>query len=155
MFERKVAVIGGGLWGLALAAAAARAENDVVLLSRRSLDGSLPKGVRQVKDAQEAASHGRFLIVAVPPEVARSVARDLGDHLSGAHYVVHGVRGLTPEGNELATISDLIREETPVRRTGALGGPALAQDLLAGRPSVLVIGSRFPEVAEATTAALG
>lgn len=155
MFERKVAVIGGGTWGLALAAAAARAENEVVLLSRRTLDGSLPKNVRLVRDTKEAAAHGRFVILAVPPGVARTVARDLGNHLDGAHYVVHGVRGLIDEGDELATISDVIREETPVRRTGALGGPALAQDLLAGRPSVLVVGSRFPEVDEAATAALG
>lgn len=155
MFERKVAVIGGGTWGLALAAAAARAENEVVLLSRRTLDGSLPKNVRHVRDTKEAAAHGRFVILAVPPGVARTVARDLGNHLDGAHYVVHGVRGLIDEGDELATISDVIREETPVRRTGALGGPALAQDLLAGRPSVLVVGSRFPEVDEAATAALG
>ncbi|HVH47982.1 MAG TPA: hypothetical protein VM925_36860, partial [Labilithrix sp.] len=56
---------------------------------------------------------------------------------------------------DLRTISEIIREETPVRRTGALGGPALAQDILAGRPSVVVVGSRYPEVCEATTAALG
>jgi len=153
--ERKVAVIGGGAWGVALAAAAARAENDVVLLSRRKIETELPRNVRQVKESKEAAAHGRFLIVAVPPNVARTVARDLGDHLDGSHYVVHGVRGLSPEGDELATISDVIRDETPVRRTGALGGPALANDLLAGRPSVLVVGSRFPEVAEAATIALG
>src|SRR5689334_8392489 len=55
MFERKVAVIGGGAWGLALASSAARAENDVVLLSRRALDGNLPKNVRHVKSAKEAA----------------------------------------------------------------------------------------------------
>lgn len=155
MFERKVAVVGGGTWGLALAASAARAENDVVLLSRRELDGSLPKGVRIVRDAKQAAEHARFIVLAVPPGVARSVARDLGDHLGGQHYVVHGVRGLLSEGDELATIADVLREETPARRTGALGGPALAQDLLAGRPSVLVVGSRFPEVNEAATAALG
>lgn len=155
MFERKVAVIGGGTWGLALAAAAARAENEVVLLSRRTLDGSLPKNVRVVREMKEAAAHGRFVILAVPPGAARAVARDLGNHTDGAHYVVHGVRGLIEEGEELATISDVIREETPVRRSGALGGPALAQDLLTGKPSVLVVGSRFPEVAEAATAALG
>jgi glycerol-3-phosphate dehydrogenase (NAD(P)+) len=47
---------------------------------------------------------------------------------------------------ELETVSDIVRDETPVRRVGALGGPALASDLLAGRPSVMVCGSRYPEV---------
>lgn len=151
--SRKVAIIGGGAWGLALAAAAAKAESDVVLQSRRELNGSLPKGVRVVRDAAESAKHARLIVLAVPTNACRSVARDLGDHLDGAHYVVHGVRGL--EGDDLATVTDVIRDETPARRTGALGGPALASDLLEGRPSVLVVGSRYPEVNEAVTTAFG
>ena len=150
---RKVAIIGGGAWGLALAASAARAEADVVLQTRRDLDGSLPKGVRIVRDPKESAAHARLLVLAVPSSACRAVARDLGDHLDGSHYVVHGVRGL--EGDDLQTIADVIRDETPTRRTGALGGPALASDLLAGRPSVIVVGSRYPEVSECVTATFG
>jgi glycerol-3-phosphate dehydrogenase (NAD(P)+) len=154
--ERKVAVIGGGAWGLALAAAAARAESDVALVSRRDLNGSLPRGVRLVRDLGQATEHARFIVLAAPSGVARTVARDLGNHVDGSHYVVHGVRGLVQaegaDADELRTISDVIREETPVRRTGALGGPALAADLLAGRPSVVVVGSRYPEVVEVAMA---
>lgn len=150
---RKVTVIGGGTWGLALACAAARADSEVVVLTRRDVSSQLPKGARVVREMAEAARHARLVVLAVPSSAARAVARDLGDHVDGSHYVVHGVRGL--EGEDLSTVSDIIRAETPVRRTGALGGPALAQDLLAGTPSVLVAGSRFPEVVEAVTAALG
>ena len=155
--ERKVAVIGGGTWGLALAAAAARAESDVVLLSRRELNGTLPEGVRIVREMKEAADHARLILLAVPSGVARSVVRELGDHVAGGHYVVHGVRGLvhtSDDADDLKTISEVIREETAVRRTGALGGPALANDILAGRPSVVVVGSRYPEVSEALTLVL-
>lgn len=150
---RRVSIIGGGAWGLALAAAAARAESDVVLQTRRDLDGSLPRGVRIVRDPKESAAHARLLVLAVPSSACRAVARDLGDHLDGSHYVVHGVRGL--EGDDLQTVADVIRDETPARRTGALGGPALASDLQAGRPSVIVVGSRYPEVSEAVTATFG
>jgi glycerol-3-phosphate dehydrogenase (NAD(P)+) len=152
---KRVAVIGGGAWGLALAAAAARAESEAVVVTRRELDGQLPRGVKVVRDVAEAGKHARLVVLAVPSGVARAVARDLGDHLDGSHYVVHGVRGLEGAGEELRTVSDVIREETPARRTGALGGPALASDLLAGRASVLVVGSRYAEVNEAVAAALG
>jgi glycerol-3-phosphate dehydrogenase (NAD(P)+) len=153
MSAKKVAVMGGGAWGLALAAAAARAESDVVLLTRRDLDGQVPRGVKVIRDIGEAARHGRIIVLAIPSSVCRPAMRDLGDHVDGSHYVVHGVRGLV--GDDLETISDVIREETPVRRTGALGGPALASDLSAGRASVLVVGSRYPEVNEAITHAFG
>jgi glycerol-3-phosphate dehydrogenase (NAD(P)+) len=113
--------------------------------------------VRVIREMKEAAEHARLLILAVPSSVIRAVASELGDHLDGSHYVVHGVRGLVHEDHDgdLHTISDVIKEETPVRRTGALGGPALAQDILAGKPSVLVVGSRYPEVSEAAVAAFG
>jgi len=150
--SRRVAIIGGGAWGVALAAAAARAEANVTLQTRRDLDGKLPAGVRVVREPKESAE-SRLIVLAVPSSACRGVARDLGNHLDGSHYVVHGVRGL--EGDQLDTVADVIREETPARRTGALGGPALAQDLLAGLPSVLVVGSRYPEVAEAVTATFG
>lgn len=153
MASRKIAVIGGGPWGVALAAAAARAETDVVLCTRRAQTEGLPAGVRTVKDVAEAARHARTIVLAAPTSACRTVARSLGDHVDGSHYLVHGVRGL--EGDDLKTISSILTEETPARRTGALGGPALAQDLLAGKPSVLVAGSRFPEVTEAVSAAFG
>ena len=151
--SHKVAIIGGGAWGLALATAAARAESDVVLQTRRDLADALPRGVRIVRDPKESAEHARLLVLAVPSSACRAVARELGNHLDGSHYVVHGVRGL--EGDDLQTVADVIRDETPARRTGALGGPALASDLQAGRPSVLVVGSRYPEVSECVTAAFG
>jgi glycerol-3-phosphate dehydrogenase (NAD(P)+) len=92
-----------------------------------------------------------LIVVAVPTSAARAALRALGDHLDGSHVVIHGVRGL--DGEDLATISDLIRDETPARRVGALGGPVQADELTRGRPSAMVCGSRFPEVLSAVVAA--
>lgn len=58
------------------------------------------------------------------------MARGLGDAIDGSHYVVHGIRGLLHEG--LTPISDVIRDETPCRRVGAIGGPGVARDLFEG-----------------------
>lgn len=103
------------------------------------------------RDDAQVAREARLIFLAVPSGVVRDVARGLGGHLDGRHFVVHGVRGLV--GERLQTISDVLREETPARRLGALGGPALASDLLAGRPSVMVCGSRYPEVLGAVESA--
>jgi glycerol-3-phosphate dehydrogenase (NAD(P)+) len=113
-------------------------------------------GVERVNDDGELADRARLILLAVPSVVAREVARSLGAHLDGRHFVVHGVRGLVGGRHsardeerartELETIADVVRHETPVRRLGALGGPALAEELAAGRPSLMVAGSRYPEV---------
>lgn len=147
----KVAVIGGGSWGRALAGAAAKA-SEVLLHSRRS-DLDLPRQVEQTQDVKRIGREARLIFLAVPTEHTAGVCASLGDHLDGSHYVVHGVRGLV--GSAFETISDIVRRETPARRVGALGGPALADELLAGKPTLLVLASRFPEVQNAALRALG
>ncbi len=144
-----VAVVGGGAWGLGLAAAAARTGKTALLLSRRALNGELPRGVSLARDYRDVAERARLVILAVPSSAARVAARALGEHIDGRHLVVHGVRGLV--GDAMETIGDVLRDESPARRIGALGGPALVDDLLAGQPSVLVCGSQFPEVTAAVS----
>jgi glycerol-3-phosphate dehydrogenase (NAD(P)+) len=148
-----VGVVGGGAWGLALAAAASRTGGTTLLLSRRTHNGESPAGVEVAHDVAELADRARLILLAVPSGVAREVVRGLGPHLDGRHFIVHGVRGLVlrPDDGmgrlqQLETVSDLVRDETPARRVGALGGPALASDLLAALPSVMVCASRYPEV---------
>lgn len=156
MHRSGVGIIGGGAWGLALAAAAARTTVDdspTLIYSRRSLEGQLPPGVAQANDMSEIGERTRLVILAVPSQHAREVARLLGDVLDGRHFVVHGVRGLADAGDHMETICDIVRQETPARRVGALGGPALAGDLLAGRPTVMVCASHYPEVTHAVSAA--
>jgi glycerol-3-phosphate dehydrogenase (NAD(P)+) len=137
-----VAIVGGGPWGVALALAASRAGSDVTLCTRRSH----PEGRDGVTVSSQLAdaAKARLVVLAVPSEVARSVLASVGDHLTGAHLLVHGIRGL--DGDDLETMADVAREETPVRRLGALGGPVQASDLIEGRPSAMVVGARYPEV---------
>ena len=142
-----VAVIGGGPWGLALASAAARAGSSTWLYSRRGREGALPEGVTLAEGYREIADGARLIILAVPSHTVAEVVFALGDFLDGRHLVVHGIRGLARDA--MAPISEVIRRESPVRRVGAIGGPVVAEDLAAGRPSVMVVGSPYGEVRKA------
>ncbi|MCC6554725.1 MAG: NAD(P)-binding domain-containing protein [Polyangiaceae bacterium] len=144
-----VGIVGGGPWGVALALAASRTGADVVLFSRRG-HPQINDGPRLTTDYASVA-RARLIVIAVPSNAARAALRAVGDHLDGSHLVIHGVRGL--DGDALDTLSDVIRDETPARRVGALGGPVQADELTRGRPSAMVIGSRFPEVLAAVTSA--
>ncbi|MEZ4301374.1 MAG: NAD(P)-binding domain-containing protein [Polyangiaceae bacterium] len=145
---KQVGVLGGGPWGVALALAAARAGAEVTLHTRRA-----PAHHDRVHVTADLADIARasLVVVAVPSTVVREVLRSLGDHLDGHHLVVHGIRGLSAD--RLETVCDIVRDETPVRRCGALGGPVQATELSHGRPSAMVVGSRFPEVIAAVTSA--
>jgi len=145
----RVGVLGGGPWGVALARAARRAGSKTTLMSRRHEPGEL--GGIDVTSKLAELAQSRLIIVAVPSLMVATVARELGNHLGGGHVLVHGIRGLS---NELATISQILHSETPVRRLGALGGPVQATELNEGRPSAMVVGSEFECVTSAVARAL-
>ena len=144
-------IVGGGSWGIALARAAERAESKVLMFTRR--EQSDLEGIERTTTLSRIATDSELVLLAVPSTVARDVSRALGDSLHGGHLVVHGIRGLI--GDELCTVSEVVRQETPVRRVGAIGGPVLERELNAGLPSVMVVGSRYKEVCDAVTECLG
>lgn len=131
-----------------------RTKTPALLYSRRG-PGSVrvASGVEVVDSAFDLAKRARLIIVAVPSDVLRDVARELGEAVDGRHYLVHAIRGLHRE--DLSPLSETLRHETPARRVGALGGPVLAEEVDSGRPSVIVVGSSYPEVNEAVAAAFG
>ncbi len=155
-YEPGVAVIGGGTWGRALAASAARTESPTWLYSRSQrglgVEG-LSGTVKLVHHLDGIGKKARLFILAVPSLVVRDVARMLGDHLDGRHLVVHAIRGLSEDGPK--PLSSILGEEIATRRLGVLGGPAIAEELLRGDPSVLVAASAYPEVTDAVERALG
>jgi glycerol-3-phosphate dehydrogenase (NAD(P)+) len=143
-----IGVIGGGPWGVALARSAARSRGKVTLCTRRGQDITDTHFTITGDLAETAKS--KLVVIAVPSSVVRVVLRELGDHIDGSHMLVHGIRGLD---EHLMAVSDIMREETPARRIGALGGPVQADELHRGLPSAMVCGSHFPEVIAAVTQA--
>lgn len=140
-----IAVVGGGPWGVALATAATRAGSKVVVTTRRPLAPS-SSGILVTGDLSAVAS-AELILLLVPSNVARGVAVSLLPHLRSDQIIVHSSRGLI--GGGLRTISEVLCEETPVTKLGVVGGPALANEILSGDPSVVVCGATDDEVGSA------
>ncbi len=151
MTQAKVAVVGGGSFGWGLALAAERAGREVLMWSRRPQRDATSKVTLVGSPAELAAAD--LVFFAVPSPVMPDLAAELGEHLSGAHFLVHVSRGIV--GEELMTLSQVLRTRTPCRRVGALVGPLVAQALIDGAPGGGLVASRFPEVKDAVRDALG
>jgi len=149
-----VGIVGAGAWGTALAQALASAGKRVLLFGEPR--APLPEGARAVSALAELADAVRLVILAVPSPRVSETVRALGMVTSGRHLVVHasGTPVDLGGGAHPRRVSDLVREETPVKRIGALAGPALPGDLSAARPCALVVASAFDEVIAETRAAL-
>ncbi len=152
-----VAVMGGGRWASALAAKIAknaqRGHIGKVVQYRSSgrgpEDGTPVPGV-EVSSDLHALGGADVIFLATPAGAARQLLREASAMMHGGQFLIHAIGSLEPKASSLSRISDVVLQETPVRRIGALAGPALAQDLEQGRPAALLCGSRFDEVGAAT-----
>lgn len=160
----KVAVVGGGAWGIALAVAAARAGSAVRLWARdpatvgRRLPGARLEGVR-VEGALSAALDAADVVVfAVPVAALADVARAAAPALPPTAVVVSAAKGFE-EGTGRRP-SEAI--EAALRAAGgrcgpvvALSGPSFAADVVAGLPTSDVLASADAAAAGRARAALG
>ncbi len=164
-----VGIIGAGRWGITLAHTAASRGNPVLLYcpnkrlggqlnSRRISRKIVPEldrlheGVRATADLAEVCAGCDLLILACGMPELRPLVAELGDHVHGAHAVVHAIRGREVES--LHSPSWIVRHETCVRQLGALLGPVQVETMLAGLPGAAVVASPFPAVVKAVQSAL-
>ena len=145
-----VGVVGGGSFGVGLGVANARNGGEARLWSRTQR--SAPEGVVATTDLS-ALTECELIFVCVPSMHVPAVAPEIGAHLDGRHLLVHVSRGLI--GDDLQTVSRHLSANTPARRVGCLAGPLNPQVLTEAIPGGGIVGSRFPEVADAVREAIG
>ena len=163
-------VVGGGSWGTAIAHLLRCADTPALLWLRdketaRSIQNkrqntrylpelTLAKGIETTTDLEEITRRCSLIFVVVPSKSFRAVARTMGDSLLADHLVVSCSKGLEPGSGKRMT--ELLREETCCLRVGALSGPNLAREVVAGDPGATVVASNYDEVIiEATRALMG
>jgi glycerol-3-phosphate dehydrogenase (NAD(P)+) len=158
----RVSVIGPGNWGTTLAHVVAANGHDVDLWTRdpaqrdeinrlrtnvRYTPGlAIAPGVRSTTDLADALARAELVIVAIPSQSLREVARLMGNHLDPERIVIHATKGL--EVGTHRRMSEILQEETCARQIGVLAGPNIAPEVAKGMPAGTVIASPFPRVVE-------
>lgn len=173
----EIGVVGSGSFGTAIATLLSH-NNDVLVYARnrdavnklntehKIRDVEVPHNVRGTNDMKEIGERCRLIFPMIPSEFFRSAMGKLSKFIGPGHILIHGTKGLDVSSafqdsrslkevkRSVFTMTEVIRQETSVVRTGALAGPNLAKEILAGQPAATVIASEFHEVVEAGRAAL-
>jgi glycerol-3-phosphate dehydrogenase (NAD(P)+) len=156
---RRIAILGAGGMGTALALLFRKSGADVRLWSRdpkhaeefartrvnqRHLPGiTVPDSVRITAVAAEAAALADLIVAAVPTSYLRATLAALAPELPRAAPVLSVVKGI--ECGSCARPSQIIHETLGPRPIAVLSGPSHAEELARGLPaSVVVSGTSLP-----------
>lgn len=153
----RVAVMGAGSWGTALALVLAGKGLRVELWShtreqaeimaglrenRKYLPGfNLPENIHFGSDLAMAADC-LAVVMAVPSHGFRSVFRDLIPFLAPETAVISAVKGI--ENQSLLTMTQVMSRELPVgssRPIGVLAGPSFAREVALGLPTAVTVAA--------------
>lgn len=151
----RIAVIGAGAWGTALAITAARAGRKVTLWAREPevteairrthtnpifLPGiTLPREIAATCDLDAAATSADVLLLAVPSQHIRAACRKLHRIVPGDVPVVVCAKGIERDTGLL--LQAVVGEEMPRTSIAVLSGPTFAHEVAAGQPTAVTIAS--------------
>ena len=157
----KIAILGSGGWGLALACTCARLGHDVTVWSkfkdeidtilrtgelRAKLPGVIiPDTVKLTTDIS-CAKDKDIVLVGIPVKFVREVCNQAKPYVSKESIMVSTSKGL--EDGSMKRMSEILKEVFPDNTVAVLTGPSHAEELGRGIPTAVVVASESIEAAK-------
>lgn len=159
---KKIAVMGAGSWGTALAILLSKNGHEVTLwcfkeeekkiLERTRenlsfLPGVLiPSNISITSNYKDALINNPIVVIAIPSKFIRSNMKNFSPYLSDEHIIVNVSKGI--ENETLLTMSQVISEIAPQCSVTVLSGPSHAEEVAKDIPTACVISSKSKKIAE-------
>ena len=166
MTIQRIAVLGGGAWGVALGLTAARAGRDVTIweydatnaehLATKRESRFLP-GVRlddSVKVTRALAEAGRAdaVLLVVPAQAMRATVKALAQTVANGTPLIACAKGI--EHGTRRFMTEIIQECAPKAAAAILSGPSFAADVARGLPTAVTLAAADAALAEALAYAM-
>lgn len=157
----RIAVIGAGAWGTALASLWSSKGDTVTIWARDQvtvaainathrnprLPGiALPPDLHATTELADM-SGADTVVLAVPAQATDEVARALGPHLKTDVPLVLCAKGI--DQTSARFLSDIVGTALPGHPVAALSGPSFAADVARGLPTAVTLAAAVPDLAEA------
>lgn len=149
----KIAVLGAGAWGTALAATLAGRYDQVTLWGRdgasleamrhsgrndRYLPGiALPGSLNHEANLAAALTEADIVLAVIPAQSMRDTIAAAVDHIKADAIIVSCAKGI--EQATGMTMTGVLAEVAPLHRHGVLSGPSFAADVVIGLPTAVTV----------------
>ena len=153
-----IAIIGSGSWGVALAVHLANVGNNVKIWSfmeeERDLINNerkckflpgveLPENIMCSTDFEEVIKDSKMILHVTPSKFTRSTFKQYKEYVGNKPIIICS-KGFEKE--TLETLDEVILEEMPTAKVGALSGPSHAEEVSIAIPTALVIASKHQNI---------
>lgn len=153
----KVAVLGAGSWGTALAIVLADNKHDVMLWTHRPeqakaintthknekyLEVMIPEQIFATSHLEKALKDADAVIVVVPTKAIREVMKQMNEVLAHPVTIIHASKGIEPES--FKRVSEIISEEMndfSYEDIVVLSGPSHAEEVAKRQPTSVTVCS--------------
>jgi len=159
MTIQRIAVLGGGAWGTALALTCARAGRNVTLWeyepgnaasleekreSRFLPDVRIDNEIKVTRDLGDTANSDAILLV-VPAQAVRSVVTSLASLVAKHTPLIACAKGIEHGTHKFMT--EIIAECAPAAVPAILSGPSFAADVARGMPTAVTVAASDGKIA--------
>lgn len=153
-----IAIIGSGSWGVALAIHLASIGNNVKIWSFMEEERDLINNERKCKflpgvelseniscstDFEEVIKDSKMILHVTPSKFTRNIFKQYKQYVGNKPVIICS-KGFEKE--TLETLDEVILEEMPTAKVGALSGPSHAEEVSIAIPTALVIASKHQNI---------
>lgn len=157
---KKIAIIGSGSWGVALAIHLVKLDNKIKIWSFSEEEKNLinkerkckflpsikiPEGIECTTSYEEAIKESDFIIHVTPSKFTRESVKQYKKYVTNQSIIICS-KGFEKES--LLTLDEVVEEEIPNAKIAVLSGPSHAEEVSIEIPTVLVVASKYDYVLE-------